>query len=735
MSINRRRRTIFLATWLGMSGIPLGGMIGPGMLPHLRADPPEAMVLFPAGGQRGTQVPVTVSGLYLRERCDWEMLGPGITSSPQLTRVKAVWFEGPLLPLPESQQKEDYPLTNEATVTIAADAPLGARRARLWTSQGGSQTPAFIVGDLPEIIESEQAGEPIPVLIRPPVTVNGRIFPREDVDWYDVALRAGDRLRVQADSAAFGSPVVPLVDLLHSDDRPPVEAVSPGNGPPILEYQAECAETVRIRIRDVKNQGGPQYVYRLTVTVNAHSSEKPADRSQLHATHALATPGLIGTHSVAVTAAEQWRVGVSLAGLHSALLPVVTIRDAQGQILKTIDTPPDRNGVVSAILPSTRPEMWAVEVRDRFRIRGGSAFRYRFIAERVVPDYRVWLPSSIVTLPRGGTVTIPVRIERIAGMSGPIRVRIDGLPEGVVAAGVADITGDRGEIRLTVAERIRIQSHRVRVVATAWQPISPITSLRRPIERIAQVEPLPGEVSPPQDIRLAIAMPTPFRIVGEFDSRLAPRGQLVRRSYRLERTGYDGPITVQLAEKQARHLQGVTGEPMIVPAGATRFDYGVMLPPWMEMGRTSRSCIVGIATIRDWDGSEHVVSFTSVQPNEQVIVIVQPNRLSVDVGQSVVTGRAGETISLPIRVRRASDLVGPVTVRLQVPREVPGIVADPITIPAGDESGQLRVQLLANASSKPVLPVVVVAEIQENGNRVLAEQPVTILANSPELGK
>src|SRR4051794_29748709 len=74
-----------------------------------RADAPEASFLFPAGGQRGTTVKVRVGGLNLHDRCNWELLGPGVVAGKHLTRIKTRWFEGPMLPLPASQQKEDYP--------------------------------------------------------------------------------------------------------------------------------------------------------------------------------------------------------------------------------------------------------------------------------------------------------------------------------------------------------------------------------------------------------------------------------------------------------------------------------------------------------------------------------------------------------------------------------------------------------------------------------------------------
>src|SRR5690242_5527408 len=91
----------------------------------LHANPPVASYVFPAGGQRGTTVKVRVGGLYLYRSCGFELLGPGVEASRQLKQTHTVWFEGPLLPLPQSQQAEDYPRDMAGEVRIAADAPPG----------------------------------------------------------------------------------------------------------------------------------------------------------------------------------------------------------------------------------------------------------------------------------------------------------------------------------------------------------------------------------------------------------------------------------------------------------------------------------------------------------------------------------------------------------------------------------------------------------------------------------
>ena len=48
-----------------------------------------------------------------------------------------------------------------------------------------------MVGDMPEIVEQEIDGDTVPVAVQLPVTINGRIFPRENVDAWTFPARAG----------------------------------------------------------------------------------------------------------------------------------------------------------------------------------------------------------------------------------------------------------------------------------------------------------------------------------------------------------------------------------------------------------------------------------------------------------------------------------------------------------------------------------------------------------------
>src|SRR5688500_4529579 len=121
----------------------------------VRAEAPVASYIFPAGGQKGTAVSARVGGLFLHKSCYFEILGQGITAPRKLTPMPTRWFEGPLLPLPDSQRQEDYPKDMATQLKIAADAAPGVRYWHLATSQGATPAMTFVVGELPEVVEQE----------------------------------------------------------------------------------------------------------------------------------------------------------------------------------------------------------------------------------------------------------------------------------------------------------------------------------------------------------------------------------------------------------------------------------------------------------------------------------------------------------------------------------------------------------------------------------------------------
>ncbi len=118
---------------------------------------------------------------------------------------------------------------------------------------------AFVVGDLPEVIEDEIDGDPVPVEVKLPVTINGRIFPRENVDVWSFTARKGQTITCEVHAARLGSPLDSRLEVrgpAWPADRRERRCTS---GPTrCVTFTAPADGTYQVRIHDTNRNGGPQ---------------------------------------------------------------------------------------------------------------------------------------------------------------------------------------------------------------------------------------------------------------------------------------------------------------------------------------------------------------------------------------------------------------------------------------------------------------------------------------------
>lgn len=730
----------------------------------LWANPPVGSYLFPAGGQRGTTVKVRVGGLFLQNRCGFEMLGPGVEVPSQIERMPGLFFEGPLLPLPESQQAEDYPQDMSARVRITADAPLGVRRARLWTAEGagGSLEPVrppqipptglqFLVGELPEVVEEEIDGDPIAVSVQLPVTINGRIFPRQDVDLWSFTAREGQTVCCEVHAGRLGSPLDASLAILDAGGRVLAENDDARGTDPRLRFTAPADGTYQVRIHDANNKGGPAYVYRLTLTrdpvvervyplggqrgqkVRLHlfgpgvpsapvelklpdngsrdylyrpvvggkelgpvlldlddvSEVVQADPAQTVMLPAMLNgqigqPGAVERWNISARKGEVLALELRADQLGSPLQGVVSVLDAMGKVLARGEaTAAQIDPVLSFTVPADGP--YTVQVADRFASRGGPEFAYRLrIGKSAGPDFRLRLIADTLTVPRGGPGKLRVQVERLEGFKGPIAVTADGLPAGVKLT-TTTLTGNQptADLSFTAEATAAIAASRISLRGSA-------TLGDKTLTRTATLAAPRGQMEV-DSVLLAVALPVPFKVTGDYDLRLAPRGTVFRRHYRIDRGGYRGPFEVRLADRQARHLQGAHGPVLTIPAGVNEFEYPITLPPWMETGRTCRVCIMTIAMLKEED-SEHQVCYSALGQNDQIITVVETGRMGLELEKSSVLARRGQRVTVPLQVSRGKGLSGPVQVELILGQHVQGVEAEALTIPAEQSRGVLTLR-------------------------------------------
>lgn len=760
------------------------------------ADEPATMYIFPAGGQRGTSVDFRVGGLYLHESCSFEMTGPGITAPAKINATETVWFEGPVIPLPDSQQAEDYPRDMAGTMTIAADAAPGFRTWRVWTDQGAVPSRPFIVGDLPEIVEQEIDGDPIPVPVTLPITVNGRVFPREDVDLWSFDARAGQTITCMALTRKLGSPFEARLEIRDSQGSRIAEssATSPPGTDALVRFTARADGTYTVGIHDLKFGGLQHYVYRLTITAGPFVDRVfplggrrgttakfelmgsnlpsgpvelalPADGGNRWLTNLglpgnsgrqisvelddlreqieqepndtlgqaqpveppvvcngrIGRPGDVDYWSVRVLKGQALEFDFRAVRLGSPVDPVIATFDREGKEISRVEA----NFSDRHILPSFPEDgEYFVSIGERTPSRGSDAFAYRLrIASPAQPDFMLQLARDAVTINRGGETKFKISVYRMNSFAEPIQIQFEGLPPGVsIANALIPAKSNEVELVLKAEMAAAIGARPVRVRGTA-------TIGGKPIERPATfvVRSAQGEIVS-ETVLVAVAVPTPFKVKGVYEVKYAQRGGKFVRHFSIDRAGFDGPLHVRLADRQARHLQGVHGPPIDVPAGVSEFDYPVFLPPWMEIGRTSRTVVMAVGEVVDPDGSRHKVSFTSLQQNEQIVALVDPGQLSVELERQSIVAAPGQSHELTIQVGRGQGVNVPVRVELIAAGHIQGISADPVALAVGQTTGTLNIRFAPDSPGPFNMPLIVRATAMKGENDpVVAEAKLEVV--------
>lgn len=393
----------------------------------ISAAPPTFDAIFPAGGQIGTELDVAIVSKVTK----WP---PKIWCSSD-----KVVFE----PLEKS---------NQIKVKIAADAEPGPCLVRLADPEGASPVRIFVVGTQPEIAEetandnldSAQAIESLPALI------NGRLEKADDSDFFRVRLKKDQQLRARLDGYSLRSMIDPFLHLYGPDgnrihlasefqNRDARFAVkAPADG----DYVVRIDALGHIPNANVTFAGSGAMVYRLELTTGESAIPVPrpeptAKESGSEQTVAapirlagvLSQPKEVDRYKWTAKKGDRVLVRVEAQRLQFAGDPVLRINRPDGvSPLEVDDVKPyvDPERLFAAPLDGD----YLFEVWDRVR-RGGPEFRYHLVLEEPQPDFNATANADSYILKAGETVDLTIKFARLNGHTLPIKVEIDGLPEGV----------------------------------------------------------------------------------------------------------------------------------------------------------------------------------------------------------------------------------------------------------------------------------------------------------------
>lgn len=206
---------------------------------------------FPPGAQAGTTVEVTItSGLELEELSKLLFNHQGITASPKMQDVGG----------------KPTAVPNVFVVSVAADVPPGQYEVRTVGFFGISNPRFFVVGTQKELIETEpnNAREQA-TAVEFNQTINGRVNPATDVDWYKFTGKTGQRLLVNCVARRLDSKLDAALELYNSaGKRLDFARRNLVSLDPMLDVTVPADGDYFVKVYDFTYAGGEDYSYRLT---------------------------------------------------------------------------------------------------------------------------------------------------------------------------------------------------------------------------------------------------------------------------------------------------------------------------------------------------------------------------------------------------------------------------------------------------------------------------------------
>jgi len=219
--------------------------------------------------QRGTTVTATFAGENLGSVTRFVFDGePGLSATnvpPPVPPQSAVTIESNLGGI---SRAESPPPRDEkklvASITAAADAPLGAREVRVVTPAGVSNPLLLNVGQFPEISEKEPDNSPEQAqMITLPAAISGAIGADAQVDYYRFKAARGQELVFDVDAQRRGSALDSSLAILNPAGKELARSEDVNGLDSLLEFTVPDDGEYLIQLRDYRYRGGGNFTYRL----------------------------------------------------------------------------------------------------------------------------------------------------------------------------------------------------------------------------------------------------------------------------------------------------------------------------------------------------------------------------------------------------------------------------------------------------------------------------------------
>jgi hypothetical protein len=210
---------------------------------------PKMRSVYPPGARQATSVETVIEGDNFDEPERLYFSHAGIKSE-KLT--------------PQKNEKGRF------KVTVAKDVPVGYYDVRVVGKYGVSNPRTFVVGDLPEVLETEPNDEQaVAQKLELGNVVNGQMQKSEDVDWYTFPGKKGQRVFIEVAAWRIDSKFDGYMFLLGPDGRELAasqdENIRDQMRDPFIDAVLPADGVYAIKLVDFIHAGGTDSFYRLSI--------------------------------------------------------------------------------------------------------------------------------------------------------------------------------------------------------------------------------------------------------------------------------------------------------------------------------------------------------------------------------------------------------------------------------------------------------------------------------------
>jgi hypothetical protein len=770
---------------------------------------PSSTHIFPAGARRGTTVKVRVGAECIPPGTDFLMRGEGISQGGKLTEELRIKGEA-------SPKREPtitpitYPREWASELTIDEDAPLRPVYWHVNCAQGGTGSRPFLIGDLPEFIETESNSTFAKAeKVKLPVTLNGQICGERDVDCFRFTAEAGQIISCEVIAGRIGSRLDPLIELLDARGMKIDTELAHVGSDPVLVFQSQSTAEYVLRISNVTFGGDPAHVYRINVRPNAfprlvlpggvsrdkvssgdlsvhfltgdHRSmmeklglalpdrakredrwttfdpffgpltlsiddyspaveQEPNDNPSTPQT--VKTPtvlyGQFGSATdkdsfrIATKKGEALRIEASAWPPGTPTLPVLSVATLDGKSQRVSQSVNAEDRVCRLAWTAKEDGDVVVSLKDlRHGGRGGMEFGWRLLIAPDEPDFALEASADLIIVTQGTSSTIEVKARRHGGLSEPIDLIFEGLPDGVTVEATQIAKGKTSaKVKFTATDDARSASFPLRVVGKT-------KSGEETLERVAKfrhqgVDSEGVSIGSPttETLNLSVQHKPLFRLSCPEAYLYAHRGSVFPYPMEVERlNGFAGPVLVEQGDRQNRDMDGVEMLDTTVLPDQKDFFLPIYLPETMAINVQSQSQLYSQAwaTFKDSHGQDQAVLVLSEKRN---MLRSMPPVVKLRAIDETVSAVAGETVPCRLRLQRTSNFRGPMKVELRGHSAESGIAMQPAEFAAGED--ELTIKLVVTRTNSPTPDSLLFrATGQLKDRRIISESRVALQIRQP----